>query len=72
MLTHAGTAEDCSVDIGLDADAQNIDTRSIDVNTSTKVGEAGSDIGGGIDGTDGDGLRGRAGRGIGSILLYDC
>lgn len=69
MLTHAGTAEDCSVDIRLDAGAQDIDAGSVDVNTSAKVGEAGSDIGGSINGTDSDGLRGRAGRGIGSILL---
>lgn len=69
FLTHAGTAEDLGVDIRLDANTENTDTRSVDINSSTKVGEAGADISRGIDGTDSNGLRGRARRGICSILL---
>lgn len=69
VLTHAGTAENGGVGIRLDANRENIDTLSVDVDIRPKVGEAGTDIVGGIDGTDGDGLRGRAGRGVGSILL---
>lgn len=70
VLTHAGTAESGGIGIRLDADRENIDTLGIDVDISAKVGEASTDIVGGIDGTDGDGLRGRAGRGVGSVLLY--
>lgn len=70
VLTHAGAAESGGIGVGLDADGENVDTLSVDVDISTKVGEAGTDIVGGIDGTDGDGLRGRAGRSVGSILLY--
>lgn len=68
-LTHAGTAENGGIGIRLDANRENVDTLSVDVDISAKVGEAGTDIGGGIDSTDGDGLRGRARRGVGSILL---
>lgn len=68
-LTHAGTAENGGIGIGLDANRENIDTLSVDIDISAKVGEASTDIVGSIDSTDGDGLRGRARRGVGSILL---
>jgi hypothetical protein len=69
VLTHASTAEDLGVGIRLDANAENIDTLSVDIDISAEVGEAGADIVSGIDGTDGNGLRSRARGGVGSILL---
>ena len=67
--THAGTAEDIGVGVALDTNAENIDTRGVNIDRRTEVGERGTLIGLGVNSTDSDGVGGRAGRGVGSVLL---
>jgi hypothetical protein len=71
---HAGTAESSSVSVGLDANAEDIDTRGVNVNLGAKVGEVGTLVGKAIDSTDSDSVGGRSRRSQGSspVLVTSC
>lgn len=57
--THAGATERLGVRVRTNADGENVDTRSEDVDIRTKVGEGGLCVVLGVDGPDGDGTGSR-------------
>ena len=67
--THAGTAEGSGVSVWLDADTEDVNTGSVDVDLGAKVGEISTLIGSGINSTDSNGVGGRARRSKGSLTL---
>lgn len=67
--THAGAAEGGDVNVGADANAGDVHASSKDVDVGAEVGEVGQLIVASVNGTDGDGVGGRAGRRVLSVHL---
>jgi hypothetical protein len=67
-LTHGGTAESRRVGCALDANAQDVDARGVDIDDLAKVAEAGAFVSLGIEGANSDSVRRAGGARVAGVL----